>query len=224
MTIEVPSPDPGAATDAWRTYLDYLAVHVPQAYQRLNGPADEGSITELETLVGQRLPESVKAGWRLHDGQRCDGDLGVALGMWWLPVADVASVWRVWAEIREEQDSAFFDELDKEQRSYPPDAIQLRYTSPGWIPLFQGPFDGDYIGVDFDPGPAGRPGQAINFGRDQEQKFVIGPDFATLLQWLVGEVSDGNVDISTRDGETHLAHRDGILLNALAEASHAEFD
>jgi hypothetical protein len=28
----------------------------------------------------------------------------------------------------------------------------------------------------------------------------------------------------TRSGETHLAHRDGILLNALADASRAEFD
>jgi len=204
----------------WRTYLGWLAEQVPQATGLLNPPADEAAITELETLVGQRLPEAVKAGWRLHDGQVVDSDLGVAFGFWWQPVAKVAQEWTSWRELREEPDEDFFEDLNLSQRSYPEKAIKRRYTSPGWIPLLRWPFDGDYVGLDYDPGPLGRPGQVINFGRDQERKFVIADEFSTLLAWLVQEAAAGHVDT----GGSGLLHRDGILVNALADASGARFD
>jgi hypothetical protein len=35
------------------------------------------------------------------------------------------------------QTEEFFEELDVPQPSYPPKAIQRRYTSPGWIPLLR---------------------------------------------------------------------------------------
>jgi len=219
MPIHVSDGTRDAGT-LWRTYLDWLAEHVPQATALLNPPADEAAITEVEALVGQRLPESVKAGWRLHDGQVIDTELGVAFGFWWQPVAEVAREWTSWRRVREGQDDDFFEELNLSQRSYPEKAIKRQYTSPGWIPLLRWPFDGDYVGLDYDPGPLGRPGQVINFGRDQENKFVIADEFSTLLAWLVQEATAGHVD---RD-RSRLLHRDGILVNALAQASGARFD
>src|SRR6266511_5442856 len=72
---------------------DVCSSDLPEATPRLNPPADESAIAELEALVGHELPDAVKAGWRQHDGERCDSYRGVALGFWWLPVAEVAQVW-----------------------------------------------------------------------------------------------------------------------------------
>ncbi len=218
--------EPGRSPDAlWRAYLDWLAEHLPEATPRLNPPADESAIAELEALVGHELPDAVKAGWRQHDGERCDSYRGVALGFWWLPVAEVAQVWNDWAQIRREQDEAFFEVVDKPQRSYPERAIKKQYTSPGWIPILRWPYDGDYVGLDYDPGPEGRPGQVINFGRDQEHKFVAAEDFATFLAWMVQEAEGGcvTIDRDDEDDDPIFEHEDGILVNALSSASGATF-
>jgi cell wall assembly regulator SMI1 len=221
MAIEVEDAqrDPHAL---WRAYLDWLADHAPRAAAVLNPRAADAAIEELERLIGHQLPEAVKAGWRLHDGQDCDTVLGVASGFWWLPVADVVAQWTNWRELRQEEDEEFFEAVDLPQRSYPRKAIQRKYTSPGWIPLLGWPFNSDYIGLDFDPGPAGTPGQVINFGRDQEQKFVIADDYAMLLAWLVQEARAGRITCNVNDDEI-FEHVDGILLIALYRASGADF-
>src|SRR6266545_1015486 len=189
--------EPGRSPDAlWRAYLDWLAEHLPEATPRLNPPADESAIAELEALVGHGLP-----------------------------VAEVAQVWNDWAQIRREQDEAFFEVVDKPQRSYPERAIKKQYTSPGWIPILRWPYDGDYVGLDYDPGPEGRPGQVINFGRDQEHKFVAAEDFATFLAWMVQEAEGGcvTIDRDDEDDDPIFEHEDGILVNALSSASGATF-
>ncbi len=214
---------PGDPTQLWREYAAWLAEHLPHGAARLNPPADEAAIADLERLIGHELPEPVKAGWRLHDGQRCEDDFGAALGFWWQPVAEVAREWNSWREIREENDEEFFESLDASQQSYPRQAIKRQYSSPGWIPLLRWPFDGDYVGLDVDPGPEGTPGQVINFGRDQENKFVIADNFAVLLAWIVQEAKAGRVKFIDGD-EPELEHEDGILVNALEEASGTEFD
>ncbi|MDT4993494.1 MAG: hypothetical protein QOH97_3386 [Actinoplanes sp.] len=232
MALEVDDPQRDADT-LWRTYVEWLSEHVPPAAALLNPPASDAAIADLERLIGHELPESVKAGWRLHDGQTCENDLGAAFGFWWLPVAEVAEQWSNWEDMRRTQTEEFFENLDVAQRSYPPKAIQRQYTSPGWIPLLRWPFDGDYVGLDFDPGPAGKPGQVINFGRDQEEKFVIADEFATLVAWLVQEAREDRVSTGTADDENEnenederdlFEHADGILVNALRDASGAEFD
>jgi cell wall assembly regulator SMI1 len=191
LNINNPYSDPDML---WRAYLGWLAEHAPQVAAKLNPPADPAAIAELEALIGHRLPEAVIAGWRLHDGQRCEDDHGVALGFWWLPVAAVAREWTGWREVGGGWDEQLFeDDLDRAQRSFPKGTIQCRYTTPGWIPLLQWPFDGDSIGLDFNPGPAGTPGQVINFGRDQENKTVIADDFATLMAWMLQEANAGRV-------------------------------
>ncbi|BFU42021.1 SMI1/KNR4 family protein [Krasilnikovia sp. MM14-A1004] len=206
------------AGSAWATYLHRVRELSPETAGLLNPPADEAAIADLENLVGHRLPESLKAGWRLHDGQR-EG-AGVMLGLWWLPVAGVAREWSMWAELRAEQDDDFFRSLDVEQRSSPRLAIRRRYTVPGWIPLFCWPYESDCFGLDLDPGPEGRPGQVINFGRDQERKFVAAPDFDGLLAWLAAEAAGDRLEL---DDDDMIVNGDGYLLPALEKAAGATF-
>ncbi|GAB1640107.1 SMI1/KNR4 family protein [Krasilnikovia sp. MM14-A1259] len=208
--------DAGAA---WATYLGKVGELSPESAGLLNPPADETAIAELEELAGHRLPESVKAGWRLHDGQECDEGPGVLLGLWWLPVAEVARQWTTWAQVRAGEDADGMRSLDLDQRSYPRLAIRRKYTLPGWIPLIAWPYESDYVGLDFDPGPEGRPGQVINFGQDQERKFVAAADFDGLLGWLAAEAAQDRLEL---DDDT-VIHEDGNLIAALKQASGATF-
>jgi cell wall assembly regulator SMI1 len=237
MPVRVTDPDRDPQR-LWRAYLDWLAEHAPAVAALLNPPAEESAIAELERLIGYELPEAVKVGWRLHDGQDCESNFGAALGFWWQPVAQVAKQWDDWRWIRENEEEVFFKDMDKPQRSSPAGAIQCRYTVPGWIPLLRWPWDGDYVGLDFEPGPAGVRGQVINFGRDQERKFVVADDFTTLLAWMVQEAQADRVafgptypdyepededDVGDLDEDFTFGHLNGILVNALRFTVQPEF-
>lgn len=71
----------------------------------------------------------------------------------------------------------------------PPDVIDSRYIHPGWIPFADA--DGNHLGLDFAPGPAGTPGQCITFGRDQRTKFLVGRSFDELVVWAQPRFGEG---------------------------------
>lgn len=58
------------------------------------------------------------------------------------------------------------------------------YTNPKWIPLTHDG-GGNHIGLDFDPGALGTPGQVIRFGRDEDDKVLLAPSFSVFLDQLV---------------------------------------
>ena len=51
--------------------------------------------------------------------------------------------------------------------------------------------EGNHIGVDLNPGPAGTVGQVINFGRDEEKKHVLFPCVVALVEWLAEAIEAG---------------------------------
>jgi cell wall assembly regulator SMI1 len=210
-----------SAADDWQRYFDWLAANVPAAAETLNPPADEAATLELEALVGKPLPESLKIGWRMHDGQNDDAwDRGVIFGYLWLPVRGVAAEWRKWDELRKTSSEEQRRALDVSCRSHPPHAIKRRYSSSGFVPLFQRPMEGNYIGLDLEPDAAGTPGQVINFGRDEDDKFVAAPDFDSMVAWLADQALGGRASIawsSNSKGRDILRfeHEDGDLIEAL---------
>jgi len=72
------------------------------------------------------------------------------------------------------------EELLARQESQPPNAVQKAYASPAWIPLARD-WGGNCIAVDLAPGPTGKWGQIIIFGRDYDMKFVIARSWAAFL-------------------------------------------
>ncbi len=75
--------------------------------------------------------------------------------------------------------------------SYPADAIQCEYVTANWIPL--GDWDGNCFGIDLNPGPNGVPGQVINFGRDENDKYVLALSWAHFLEDIVEELEAGHL-------------------------------
>jgi cell wall assembly regulator SMI1 len=103
----------------------------------------------------------------------------------------VSRVWSEWDALRRDLPRHQLEGLHGGTRSMAHGVVRPLYTSPGWVPLWADPVRADYVGLDFDPGKAGRPGQIINFGRNEDEHFQCATDFEDLLAFLVEEVEGG---------------------------------
>lgn len=96
------------------------------------------------------------------------------------------------------QNPQWRNELLSRQTCNPPNTIQNAYTHPSWIPLARD-WGGNCIAADLAPGPAGRWGQIIAFGRDYDCKFVVARSWAHFLASVADDFGAG--DFKTEEGE-----------------------
>lgn len=92
------------------------------------------------------------------------------------------------------------------QESVPEGAIQRVYAHPAWIPLASD-YLGNNIGVDLAPGPNGRWGQVILFGREYDRKYVVAPSWAAFLMTFADDLENGNHLINDEFEEGELSFR-----------------
>lgn len=85
------------------------------------------------------------------------------------PLHLAAVDWNMWAEIAAEEEPPVPPE---DCGSHPAGAIKLVYASTQRLP-FWSDGGGNNIGVDYDPGPAGRVGQVISFGSDDCHNMAV---------------------------------------------------
>lgn len=100
-------------------------------------------------------------------------------------------------------DRAWRQELLEKQESIPPRAIQKAYAHPGWIPLVRD-WGGNNIAVDLAPGPLGKWGQIILFGRDYDCKYVIAKSWAHFLATVADDITCSRVVIDEESGAMRL--------------------
>ena len=94
------------------------------------------------------------------------------------------------------------DLLDR-QDSQPPRAIQKAYAHYGWIPLARD-WGGNNIAVDLAPGPMGKWGQIIIFGRDYDCKYVIARSWAAFLAIVADDMNSEKVFVDDETQELKL--------------------
>jgi len=94
------------------------------------------------------------------------------------------------------------DLIDR-QDSQPPKAIQKAYAHPSWIPLARD-WGGNNIAVDLAPGPLGKWGQIILFGRDYDTKYVIARSWSHFLAIVADDMSSDRVFVDEDSGEMKL--------------------
>jgi cell wall assembly regulator SMI1 len=173
--------------------------------------ASAADLAKFEARTKLVLPAEVRAFWRGHDGEK-PRDAGLAGGFLFLSSSEAAKAVEVWKATREELGSEL-KALDRPARSRPPKAIRRVYSSPGWVPLLSDR-EGNHVGVDLDPGTAGVAGQVINFGRDEEEKYVLFPTAVELLEWLASELEAGRIVYDK--AERRVKHVGGRLVGVLA--------
>jgi uncharacterized protein (TIGR02996 family) len=180
-----------AARGAWQRLENWCRQHHPLLVEMLNPGATTEEIAALEEVIGQPLPADVRESFAIHNGER--EDISFILGDRLLELSAVTDQWNGWRGLEDMN-----DEISDVAESWPENAIRLEYANPGWVPLTQDS-GSCFLGVDLDPGPAGRVGQVINFGRDEEHKCVLASgwaeflaDFATFLE--SGAITDIDPD------------------------------
>ena len=95
------------------------------------------------------------------------------------------------------------EELLDRQDSQPPRAIQKAYAHPGWIPLARD-WGGNNLAVDLAPGPVGKWGQIIIFGRDYDCKYVVARSWSAFLATVADDMSSEKVFVDDETQELKL--------------------
>lgn len=72
--------------------------------------------------------------------------------------------------------------------STPENAIRKKYFHFKWLPIFSD-YGGNYIGIDLDPDTKGAKGQVINFGRDEENMFVLAENLNSFFDKILDELN-----------------------------------
>lgn len=181
-----------ARLEAW------LAEHARAIHATLRPGATETELDRLETATGLKLPQAFRTLYRWHDGQ--DWSVGGAFDLDFRRLEHVAAEWRMWAEIGGDPE---WNDLNEEMASvavsHPAGAIQAAYTTPGWLG-FLADGGGNSVGLDFNPGPAGTSGQVINFGRDEEHKYVLADSLDDFLREYLRRLESGQVTVRALPG------------------------
>lgn len=94
-------------------------------------------------------------------------------------------------------------DLLAKQDSQPSGAIQRVYVHPAWIPLARD-WGGNNLAVDLAPGPAGRWGQIILFGRDYDCKYVVARSWSAFLATLADDLNSGKWFVDEETNELKL--------------------
>jgi cell wall assembly regulator SMI1 len=182
---------PLTVAEAWDVIHRWLDTNARSLRPKLNKPATKTAIAALEKTVGLQLPDDFKASYLIHDG--ADSYSGPIIGVPFMPVAKIEKEWK----LLKPKKGDIYQELEKEV-SYVKGMIKEDANNPKWIP-FAGPDEQNYIGLDFDPGPKGTPGQVINFGADEfiygSNRFVMASSFGEFMGFLAEQFATGKVEV-----------------------------
>jgi cell wall assembly regulator SMI1 len=161
----------------------WLSANAPEVLASLRPGATEEAIRAAEAFTCVALPDSVRAAYRIHDGQEYGQDL--LYGRRWLPLADVVGSWRA---MKARVDDGSFPLADH----VPPDeATRADYWHPAWIPLASNDAGG-LLCLDLDPAPSGTAGQILYWWHDMgSPRSLAASSFADWLEELVDELEEG---------------------------------
>ncbi len=166
----------------WKNFIEEYKKAHPGDVSKLNLPAVEDDFLKFKTETEMELPEELKAIYELNNGQ--SGGVGIFFGLEFLPIDGVIKQWKVWDRINKQEKDGSLKNMNSFCTSYPAEAIKIAYTDSMWIP-FTYDYGGNHIGVDLDPDTAGKVGQIINFGADEDGKVVLAENLQIFLERIL---------------------------------------
>ncbi|MGI5204491.1 SMI1/KNR4 family protein [Spirillospora sp. CA-108201] len=203
-----PAGDPDEAVRLFHAYLQRRAEVIGEAEDLPEAATEEeieGTVSWLEENTGYTLPPDLRALYGICNG---DGGFGLFDGYDWADIEHCADLAdgdggiADWTEIA--RDWIYEPHKTLIRDSDPAGAVKRSIMRPGWIP-FADDTGGNFLAVDMDPGPTGRPGQVIAIGTDHSSGAVYLADSVTgLLRRLVEALDDADCE----DG--HLVYETGL--------------
>lgn len=186
----------------WETLENWLSQHLPEVLNDLTPGCSSEELNELERRLDCSLPEDFKAFYKRHNGQAGEAT-GIFCGLPFLSINSLFDQWFAWRKLAEDsaKEAEDFDEenyaTEITGESYPVNAIKATYINLKWIP-FSDDGSGNHLGIDLDPDSAGVVGQVINFGTDENNKFVLAPSLTDFMAWVVTQYQMGNYQQNER--------------------------
>jgi len=151
----------------WSDFKEGVREEFKEVFKFLNPPSSDEEILSIEQRIGCSLPKEFVSLYKDCNGENDQG-VGVCFGMKFLSIQEIHREMDSWEQVI----SDGLDDLNDGCTSSPKNAIQLVYANENWVPIFSDG-GGNFIGMDFAPGPKGKAGQIINFGADDVEKKVI---------------------------------------------------
>lgn len=188
---KLPPCGPVDVAAAWARIAKGADALEPRLSSRLARGTTANMVSAFEAGVCHPLPAEVRDSFRAHNGQSRDWGSTDAFfyGLRFHALVEAREVWRLWSGLAADED---LEEFARERgSSTPKGAIRLGYANRKWIPLADVGGSG-HFGADLDPGPKGLSGQVINFGRDEEYKYVLAWSWGWFLNDLAEELERGN--------------------------------
>ncbi len=184
----------------WDRIKRWLAINAPKVHASLRPPASPEAISDAETAMGLRLPDSLRASFFIHDGQDEEAP-GLINGCELLSLERMVDEWSIWNEL------LLADEFeDCESESDGP--VRNDWWNPSWIPFtYDGA--GNHHCVDLDPAPGGSMGQVIVMMHDDPYRPVIAPNFADWLEAFAEDLEAGVYVYDEDDGG--VVHRRDLI-------------
>lgn len=172
----------------WIRLHKLLAAKSPLLLASLKPGATEQQIAQLETAIGQRLPDDLHRSLRRHDGQNRTGPIVGTLipdGYWLLDLEEMQSTWNEHRAITEEVGS----ERDPQT---PNPGVKPHFLHPAWIPVADD-IGGNSYCVDLDPGDGGAAGQIIFFDHEKDNPTVVAASFEAWMTKFAADIESGEV-------------------------------
>ncbi|KAB8078016.1 hypothetical protein BDV29DRAFT_167125 [Aspergillus leporis] len=227
------APPPPPVAHSWRKIERWLENNYEELYDNLCEGCTQNDINELEHDLDCSLPLEVRESLMAHDGQERPGlPTGVIFGCMLLDCEEIVQEWKNWRTVNDEylgssdlmnatpkpaassssaapqapatgSNPLWRQDLLERQDSQPPGAVQKAYAHPAWIPMARD-WGGNCLAIDLAPGPAGKWGQVIIFGRDYDCKYVVARSWASFLAVVADDICSGKVSVDEETNELKL--------------------
>ena len=184
------------ATFNWNAYKEALFEKMPQLSGTLNEGVLNKDIKAAQAKMGLNFPEYLKELYLTNNGDDNEAICGMIMGLHFLSLDSLLNEWMGLKKIADDpkiNNSGSFS-------STPMASIKRCYADAKWIP-FCTDGSGNFIGIDLAPGPNGKAGQIINFGRDEGNKAVLAKDLNAFFERLVRITKSDDFHVADYDGE-----------------------
>lgn len=205
---------------AWRSYEAWLATASSRLQADLLPPSTPAELDAYESEIGSPLPVELRDLWSVCGGQATiDAGVGALPHLDFLSPRSASQEWLMWRQAREDSTSDDMELLSSASESTPPGAIELTYSSSGWIPILREEMVANYVAIDIAPGPNGFTGQIISFGRERDSKVVLARSISAFLEFVTSQAAGGHVNVLTdpQSGGEYLRHEAGPIIDVISE-------
>lgn len=221
-TFDQGQPPLPSIESLWNRIEAWLEEEYPELEDNLNDGVTTADLNELENDLGLgSLPVEFRQFYKIHDGQLRGGKpTGLIMGLILLDIESIVEEYSIWAKvcqrlekqqlllqrqaqliktegsssIQQQQQEINQNNFILNQKSIPPNAVQPYYVHKGWIPIIKDSC-GNQFAVDLAPGPQGKWGQIILFGRDFDTKVVVASNLQQFLFEFINDLEQGKFQI-----------------------------